>query len=278
MTVNIVKRTMAFLMIISTLALLSCNKSDIIDYNRISCARRVYDASVNVYTGTLIDFELYEERFGNYTDTYKIKVQVKEVFKGNFKEGETVEDLCPLGFFDKNCDYMFMTGVNKEYGYNQNSFIKAENAYSGKILNVKLQKKDENGTPFYDIKIEVNRVYKGEYKVGQIVEDTIVSRLEEIGEDDIIISCKEDPYIGNYRWDASLVVYNDCSNGFGTVKLLENGKIELAQGVGRITEVNPGVEFGILPPKTYNELIAQISEPLDYQSEPFILETISTAS
>ena len=236
----------------------------------------VYAAAVNVYTGTLLDFELYEDGFGNFTDTYKVKVEVKEVFKGDFKEGETVEDLCPLGFFDKNCDYMFMTGINKDYGYYQNSFIDAENVYSGKVLETKLQRKDGAGMPFYDIKVEVEKVYKGDYKVGQIVEDTIVSRLEEIRDGDIFMSAKDSPYINLYRWNSSMIVYNGDANGFGSVKLLENGGIELAQRVGETTEVHPGVEGGKLPPKTYDELITQINEPYGSMAEPFIPEAIST--
>ncbi len=268
---NIARKIAFFLIMIPVFTLTACDKSEIIDYDRVFSVRTVYDAAQNVYTGTLLDFELFEEGFGNFADTYKVKVEVKEVFKGDFEEGETVEDLCPLGFFDKNCYYMFMTGINKDYGYYQNGFTDAENVYSGKVLQVKLQRKDGDKTPFYDIKVEVEKVYKGDYEVGQTVEDTIVSRLEEIRDGDIFMSAEDKPYINQYRWNASEIVYNISANGYGSVKLLDNGEIELAQRVGEITEVHPGVEDGKLPPKTYEELIARINEPLNYQSEPFIL-------
>ena len=242
----------------------------------IWCARDVYDASFNVYTGTLLDFELYEEGFDLCAPTCKIRVLVKEVFKGDFKEGETVEDLCPLSFSDKNCDYMFMTGVNENYGYDQNTFIAAENVYSGKVLETKLCKKDEDGTPFYDVKVEVENVYKGEYKVGQIVEDTVVCRREEIRDGIIFMTSSEKPYLNLHRLEATMVVYNNYGNPFGSIKLLNDGEIELARDFSHYSENYHGFGHGIRPPANYDELIAQISEPLNSTYEPFIPQSIIT--
>lgn len=60
-------------------------------------ARRVYDAAVNVYTGTLLEIEICDEAVKDIQATYaiKVKVKVKEVIKGDFQPGKVIEDLCP---------------------------------------------------------------------------------------------------------------------------------------------------------------------------------------
>ena len=103
-----------------------CDRPDCIYYDISYDIQTVYDASVNVYTGTLLGVELYEEGFYGLTDTYLIKVKVKEVIKGDFKEGDIIEDLCPKKFTDLGCDYLFMTGLNIDYGYFKNSYEKCK--------------------------------------------------------------------------------------------------------------------------------------------------------
>lgn len=273
MEFKLLKRLLILTVFVPVILLSSCGRGrDEISYIFVESAGRVYQAAENVYTGTLLDYELYENGFGNYCATYKIKVQVKKVLKGKFKEGETVEDLCPLGFTDKNCDYMFMTGINKEYGFDFNCFNEAEEVYSGKVLEVKPSKTKLSDCNTYDVKVEIEKVYKGEYKVGETVENVIASRLEEIKDGDIFMTSKEKTYINKYRWEASSVVYNISGNGYGSVKLLENGNIVLAQRVGEITKVHPGVDDGLMPPKTYDELIERINaqKEINYMANPFI--------
>ncbi len=96
-------------------------------------ARRVYDAAINVYTGELISIELYEKGVDIIAPTYAIKVKVNEVLKGDLQPGAVIKDLCPAGFQDLGCDYLFMTGVDPAYGYDSNTYQKADHVYSGKV-------------------------------------------------------------------------------------------------------------------------------------------------
>ncbi len=226
-------------------------------------ARSVYLAANNVYTGKLMSIKLYEEGGYYFTDTYAIRVKVDEVYKGNFKPGQIVDDLCSAGFSDVGSNYLFMTGLNPSYGYNEKSYIKADDVYSGEVLNIELVEPEHyyGVTVLYKVKIKVNKVYKGDYKAGQIVEDITAGRLEEIRDDVVLMTTKSDEIYdhqyGQYRLRATNNIYTLSGQLYTMVKLLDNNQIEFS----RVLDDNCRYQYEIQPPKTKTELINQMTTP-----------------
>ena len=130
--------------------------------------RRVYDAAINVYTGELLSIELHEKGVDIIAPTYAIKVKVNEVLKGDLQPGTVIKDLCPAGFRDVGCDYLFMTGVDPAYGYDSNTYQKADHVYSGKVLKKELYRPaTETLTALYKVTVEVKEVMKGDLQPGR---------------------------------------------------------------------------------------------------------------
>ena len=261
--------TLSFLLCgCSTEAPTGNSKSEVFYYS----ARRVYEAAVNVYTGTLLNVELREEATTNFHATYGIKVKVKEVMKGDFQPGDVVEDLCPATFSDVDCDYLFMTGVDPAYGYDSNTYQKADNVYSGKILKKEIDQPQTNETltALYKVTVEVHQVMKGTFKPGEIIEDITSGRLEEIRDDVIFMTAKDDPYLGQHRLEATSIVYNRLGNPYSMVKLPGDNQVEYSRALPD-EENFKGYDWGMKPPKTQDELMRQIQTPLvDNPYKPFI--------
>ena len=231
-------------------------------------ARRVYDAAVNVYTGTLLEIEICEEAVTDIHATYAIKVKVKEVIKGDFQPGEVIEDLCPAGFQDVGCDYLFMTGADPAYGYNGNTYQKADNVYSGKVLKKELYRPaTETLTAMYKITVEVKEVMKGDFQPGNIVEDITSGRLEEIRDNVIFMTAEDNPYLGQQRLTASAIIYNVLGNPYSMVKLPGDNRVEYSMELPD-SETFKGYDWGMKPPKTEDELMQQIQTPLE--GNPYI--------
>ncbi len=192
-------------------------------------ASLIYAGSANVYTGTLLDIELYDEGYSRYGDIYKIKVKVDEVIKGSFKEGETVEDYCLAYFDDLNCRYLFMTGVDIECGYTLDSYCQAGNIFYGKVLEKERIESPENYPyPVYRFKAEVTEVIKGTYNIGDIVEDVTGERLQNIRDDVILTTASRynDYNLRHSSLEASEYVYKKLGNMHSMVKLLGNNQIQ----------------------------------------------------
>ena len=240
----------------------------------IYSARRVYEAAVNVYTGTLLSIELREEAVTNIHDTYAIKVKVNEVIKGDFQPGEIVEDLCPAGFSDLGCDYLFMTGVDPAYGYDSNTYQKADNVYSGKVLKKELYQPPTEELPaLYKVTVEVQEVMKGFFEPGEIVEDITSGRLEEIRDDVVFMTAEDNAYLGQFRLESTQIVYNRGGNPYSMVKLPGDNRVEYCMSLN-YPDNYKGYDWGIVPPKTQEELMRQIRTPLSNNSyKPFIPST-----
>lgn len=234
-------------------------------------ARRVYEAAINVYTGTLLSIELREEAVTNMHATYAVKVKVKEVMKGDFQPGDVVEDLCPAGFSDLGCEYFFMTGVDPAYGYDSNTWLKADNVYSGKLQKRELyQPATENLTALYKVTVEVLEVMKGSFQSGEIVEDITSGRLEEIRDDVIFMTAEDDPYLGQSRLSATQIVYNPLGNPYSMIKLPGDNRVEYWMSLPD-SKYTKSFDWGISPPKTKDELVQQIRTPLPANPyQPFI--------
>ncbi len=231
-------------------------------------ARRVYDAAINVYTGELISIELYEKGVDIIAPTYAIKVKVNEVLKGDLQPEAVIKDLCPAGFQDLGCDYLFMTGVDPAYGYDSNTYQKADHVYSGKVLKKELYRPTtETLTALYKITVEVKEVMKGDLRPGEIFEDVTSGRQEEIRDDVIFMTAKNDPYLGQYRLNASWIIYNNFGNPYSMVKLPGDNRVEYTMRLPD-NEAYKGFDHGIAPPKTEDELMQQIQTPLE--NDPYI--------
>lgn len=243
-------------------------------------ARRVYDAAINVYTGTLLSIELREDGFGTMPGTYAIKVKVNDVLKGDFQPGEIVEDLCPAGFQDLDCDYLFMTGPDPAYGYRSNTYLEADNVYSGKVLKKELYQPPTEELPaLYKVTVEVQEVMKGFFKPGDIVEDITSGRLEEIRDDVIFMTAEDNLYLGLHRLEASGILYNSIANpAYSMVKLLDDNRIAYAgDPFLDYPDDLRGYDWGMAPPKTKDELLQQIRTPLHNNPyTPFIPNTMDT--
>ncbi len=265
-----IKKILLFVIAFSVVLLSSCTKEQKLgQIHAVYCARMVYDAAVNVYSGTLLEIDLYEDGGELMSDTYYVKVQVKEVFKGNFKEGEIVKDLSPEGFSEIGCDYFFMTGVDPQYGYHSHAYYDADNVYSGEILEIDLFEFKREYGPTYKVKVKVKDVYRGDYNTGDIVEEIIFARREEIRDDIIFMTSNDDPYSLQHRLEATNIVYGTSNNPYRMVKLLDNGEIEYPYFSFPGEYDNP-YSRGITPPKNYDELIAQINTPISYDVKPFV--------
>lgn len=234
-------------------------------------ARRVYDAAINVYTGELISIELYEKGVDIIAPTYAIKVKVNEVLKGDLQPGAVIKDLCPAGFRDVGCDYLFMTGVDPAYGYDSNTYQKADHVYSGKVLKKELYRPaTETLTALYKVTVEVKEVMKGNFQPGKTVEDITSGRLEEIRNDVVFMTAEDDPYLGQWRLAATRIIYNNFGNPYSMVKLPGDNRVEYAMRLPD-NEAYEGFDHGIAPPKTEDELMRQIQTPLENASYiPFI--------
>ena len=271
MPVNRTKSISFVVVILLVLALSSCAVGRLVDPVWMDAAGHVSAASVNVYTGTLLDIDLYDEGVGIRADTYAIKVQVKEVFKGNFTPGEIVEDLCPAGFSQVNCDYLFMTGVDPSFGYDRNTYNEAENVYSGKVLKVEPYVSVETDLPdLHAVTVEVKEVFKGNYQPGDVIEDITSGRLEEINDDVIFMTSKDNLYLGRSRLEATDVVYNRYTNPYSMVKLLGDNRIEFSKQL----DLDYVYYRDILPPTTYDELIQQVQKPIGYSEKPFFPDSV----
>lgn len=234
-------------------------------------ARRVYDAAINVYTGELLSIELYEKGVDIIAPTYAIKVKVNEVLKGDLQPGAVIKDLCPAGFQDLGCDYLFMTGVDPAYGYDSNTYQKADHVYSGKVLKKELYRPaTETLTALYKVTVEVKEVMKGNFQPGKTVEDITSGRLEEIRNDVVFMTAEDDPYLGQWRLAATRIIYNNFGNPYSMVKLPGDNRVEYAMRLPD-NEAYEGFDHGIAPPKTEDELMQQIQTPLENASYiPFI--------
>ncbi len=228
------KRVITLLSVLAVSVFLFCScsssqpkqvKLDYHDYTHISI---FYTYSENVYTGTLLGIEIYDEGINETGEIYKIKVKVDEVIKGSFKEGEIVEDYCLAHFFDLKYRYLFMTGADMECGYAEYIFDEADNVYSAKVLEKEIiEPKENDDYVLYKFKAEVTEVIKGDYKVGDIVEDITSGRLQDIRDDVLFMTSDDDYSLGKDRLIASRnFIYDKFQNIYSMVKLSGNNKIQ----------------------------------------------------